>query len=374
VKTLQIYRGAMAFIVLQLVGLTIAGFFPSMVNYLPNRTYLTSETAPPPQNPRLQECLEGYLFSYYDEHGDALRASVDKVRTLNLDYLPDDRRKFLRESLDMALNTFALVAQVRQTSAAREDYAPSYRPAHLEVRRLQAEMRKIDEDIITLDKERVRLSRVQEPPEDQIQNLAEDIEALKAKKKTLDEGIPATWKQTRKRYVDLANAEKRARGNYRRNVDSAYQAVTELRNEITGAEALAALDGRLAALEQVIAEDPPEQAMETIKEIERALNELKGIGKIKSPLSKARRALKAKGDKEADREKAGRLLAEARQRFALEVAWRQTAVEKMAPALASYDDAIRGSIGLRLQKRLTTDQAAEIASCLSVPRDISLNF
>ena len=37
VKTLQIYKGAVAFIILQLVGLTIAGFFPSLVNYLPNR-------------------------------------------------------------------------------------------------------------------------------------------------------------------------------------------------------------------------------------------------------------------------------------------------------------------------------------------------
>ena len=43
VKTLEIYRGAAVFIVLQLVGLAIAGTFPSLVNYLPNRVYLSSD-------------------------------------------------------------------------------------------------------------------------------------------------------------------------------------------------------------------------------------------------------------------------------------------------------------------------------------------
>ena len=63
VKTLEIYRGAAVFIVLQLIGLAIAGTFPSLVNYLPNRVYLGSETAPPPMNPKLQHCLEEYVFA-----------------------------------------------------------------------------------------------------------------------------------------------------------------------------------------------------------------------------------------------------------------------------------------------------------------------
>ena len=62
VKTLQIYKGAVAFIGLQLLGLAIAGAYPSLVNYLPNKTHLTSETAPPPSNPKLQQCLENYIF------------------------------------------------------------------------------------------------------------------------------------------------------------------------------------------------------------------------------------------------------------------------------------------------------------------------
>ena len=64
VKTLDMYKGVVPFIVLQIVGLGIVGFNPSLVNYLPTKTFLSSETAPPPKNPRLQLCLEDYLFDF----------------------------------------------------------------------------------------------------------------------------------------------------------------------------------------------------------------------------------------------------------------------------------------------------------------------
>jgi hypothetical protein len=46
----------------------------------------------------------------------------------------------------------------------------------------------------------------------------------------------------------------------------------------------------------------------------------------------------------------------------------------MLPGLITYDNAIKNNIGLRLQERLTSEQAAEIAICKSVHRDISLAF
>ena len=45
VKTLDMYKGVVPFIGLQLLGLTIVGFNPSLVNYLPTSTFLSSETA-----------------------------------------------------------------------------------------------------------------------------------------------------------------------------------------------------------------------------------------------------------------------------------------------------------------------------------------
>ena len=62
VKTISMYQGVVAFIGLQLLALVIVGLTPSLVNYLPNRISLTSDTAPPPVNPRLQYCMERYVF------------------------------------------------------------------------------------------------------------------------------------------------------------------------------------------------------------------------------------------------------------------------------------------------------------------------
>ena len=42
--------------------------------------------------------------------------------------------------------------------------------------------------------------------------------------------------------------------------------------------------------------------------------------------------------------------------------------------LRKYNLVIRNNIGLRLQSRLTKEQAKFVASCNSIHRDISLNF
>ena len=46
----------------------------------------------------------------------------------------------------------------------------------------------------------------------------------------------------------------------------------------------------------------------------------------------------------------------------------------MAPALLSYDMAIRDSIGLRMQKRMSLDLATTVSACMSSHKDISLQF
>ena len=61
IKTISIYKGVVPFIILQLIALGIVGAFPSLVNYLPNRFYLSSFNAPPPVNPKLEYCVENYL-------------------------------------------------------------------------------------------------------------------------------------------------------------------------------------------------------------------------------------------------------------------------------------------------------------------------
>ena len=61
VKTIQMYKGVIPFITLQLLALGVVGFYPFLVNYLPNRVNFLSETSPPPKNPKLQYCIEKYM-------------------------------------------------------------------------------------------------------------------------------------------------------------------------------------------------------------------------------------------------------------------------------------------------------------------------
>ena len=65
---------------------------------------------------------------------------------------------------------------------------------------------------------------------------------------------------------------------------------------------------------------------------------------------------------------------QALERFRAELAWRSRAATELAPGLAAYDLAIRDTIGVRQQDRLTGEQASALSGCLAVHRDISLNF
>ena len=102
-----------------------------------------------------------------------------------------------------------------------------------------------------------------------------------------------------------------------------------------------------------------------------ALRTVPETSAINSPLSKARRLFRSDTP---DREEAAKLLAQSLERFAEEVAWRLEAAERLGAPLNAYNAAIADTIGLRLQERLSTEQAADIAACLSHHRDISLDF
>jgi len=371
VKTLHIYRGAIAFILLQLAGLAIAGYWPSLVNYLPYRTYLTSDTAPPPMNPRLQECIEEYVFNVYNEAGDEIRASIDQASGLDFTYLPEHRRTKMAESFDQARNTFLLADAVRDARTAIADYIPDYRPLHIEVRSLQTRIRDLEKQLEVLEKSRNLATREDVVDEQALEQIVNNIERVSGRKAELEASIPAQWQQAREGYNDLNKAVKKTRVAYRNNVDQAYQAIAEIRGVIAATDALAALEADLNGLEAVIRNEQPEQAMASIKAVGGAFNEVDGASHIGSKISKTRRALKGKN---ADPEKALALLNEAKDLFAMELSWRRQASDRLAADLADYDDAIKGTIGIRLQKRLTTEQAKEVASCQAHHKDISLNF
>jgi tripartite ATP-independent transporter DctM subunit len=370
VKTTQIYKGAAAFIVLQLVGLAIAGAFPSLVNYLPNKTHLVSETAPPPSNPRLQECLEDYLFAEYDSNGAEIRESIEHIQTTSLSYLPDEYQQRLSESYRQAAASFDLVAAVRVAEQNLEDYSPDYRPQHLEVRGIEKEIRRLASESEELEQQRLRISYSDNPDQTRIDAILAAISEREAVQQELKASIPGTWEDARARFVTLAKAEKSARLKYRQNVDGSYGAIVMVQTMISQTEALAGLQDQAESLIELVREKTAKEGLDAVKAFAIEIDKLTETYRITSKLARAKRALRGNNP---DKDKALDNILQAAEILQSEIEWRQRAAD-LASDLQEYDTAISSTIGMRMQQRLTGEQAESIASCLAVHKDISLHF
>ena len=371
VKTTQIYKGAVAFIGLQLIGLGIAGYFPPLVNYLPFSTYLTSENAPPPINPRLQECMRNEIFDYYDDNRNELTTAIERARGLDLSVLPNDRQDSLREGFEAAGETFAKVEAVRLAEAARDAYASEYRPIHTAVRDIQKDMARREAALETVRDQLSSERRADEPNEELIAQLRAEIEAEEQSIEAQGENLPAEWEPANARWAELNSAYDKAVREYNMTVDAAYQPLPDLRKLLDGAQTLAEFEPRFDELVAAVNTQSAEEAETTLKAASDALGDMDGVSKIKSQVYKAYKAMKPGREKP---EKALEFIAEARELFAEEVAWRQTAANQLSEGLNAYDEAISDSIGLRLQARLPHGLAKDIALCQSHHKDVSLSF
>lgn len=371
VKTIQMYAGVVPFIALQLTGLAIVGLWPSLVNYLPNRVYLTSETAPPPKNPRLSMCIEDMLFKQYAAQGDTLRGAIAAGEALDITYVPDNQRKKLERGLQSAGDTFARVEDVKKTDAAVAAYTPEYSPVHHRARRIERDIRRIGVLATKRDDDLRRATRDSTGDESVLEEIRADIAELNSQADALRTTLPADWQEQRKRYVALSGAAKKARGQYRRTVDEAYEPIAETIQIIGGADTLAAIGDKLKTLDATLASKPLEEAVLAFRGAEKLFNGISGVSHVKSRFSRARRDLTRR---EPNIERAKKSLAQGLERYAVELAWRQRAAKELLPGLVTYEAAIRDSIGLRSQSRLNSDQAVDVAGCLSIHRDISLNF
>ncbi len=371
VKTTQIYKGAVAFIALQLAGLGIAGYFPSLVNYLPNRTSLTADTAPPPNNPKLQQCIEEDMFPYYAENRPMLMGAIGTLRNVDLVALPDDWREDVSRSLDAAEAVFANVEEAEASGAALAAFSEQYRPLHHQVRRIQKRLKNSEAELTDAQREFGRLSRLESPQSAQIEILGDMIASLETEIAQLRESLPAGWETEYGQYRELAKVNKAALGKYRRSADASYAPIAELHTLLMGTEALEAAAPVFAGVDDIINTESAPMALELIKEREDALSDIAGVSHIKSGLSKARRALR--GDN-PDREKALAAYVLAQQAYEDELRWRRQAQAELLDPLNAYEQTIRDSLGLRLQENLPVDKAEAVAACLSQHRDISLNF
>ncbi|MEO0798416.1 MAG: TRAP transporter large permease subunit [Pseudomonadota bacterium] len=364
VTTVNMYKGVVPFIALQLSALVIVGNYPPLVNYLPTRLSLLSETAPPPKNPRLQKCIEEHVFSRYDADGDNIKAAIAAAKQLDVSYFPRSAKRDFEGALKKADEVFQRLETIKTASAAVEAAKPGYQPLHIEVRALERDMRKFRREIEAMDRIARRRTTAPEERAKLEARIAKDQEEIKK----LQARVPSNWDTDHKAFVELQKTDTNARRQYRRAADDAYAPIAELRATVAGAEALAALKPKVVGLEARLAGATKKSFTKIVRAVERELREIEGTNGIRRLLSRARRAGPDKIDDARDN------LAKAVAALDEDVAWRTRAASAFAADLDAYYDAIKGTIGLRQQPRLPRGPALAVAACQANHRDISLSF
>ena len=371
VRTLDMYKGVIPFIALQLLALAIVGYYPTLVNYLPARVSLTSQTAPPPVNPRLQPCMEELLFATYERDGERLRSAMDELTSMDLTALSEDAREAVEDSLESARSVFGMIEEVKAAQAEAEAFAVDYRPLHADVSNLQRLIRQIETELEGLERDASHMAANPNASDAAKARLADRKALLENERQSIEAQIPADWDEKHKAYLQLAGAENRARMQYRRAADDSYEGIAEVRLLLAQADTIAAIRPEIEALRPLVDNAGGAEVQEAIKLVEERLGALDGASDIRSPLSKARRAMKPGQE---NREEASALLDESLAAQAVEAEWRSNAAAAIGEELDSYEATIRDSLGLRQQSRLGEEMAKEVAACMAHHRDISLNF
>ena len=367
VRTVQMYKGVIAFITLQLIALVVVGVYPPLVNYLPNRVSFLAETSPPPRNPKLQICLESYVSEQL-AGSDATRNAISAARALDLSALPKSLRGDVEDGFEAAEKALTQLDAAFEAAGVVEVASAEYRPQLTHVRGLQKDIRKLAEEAEALSR---RIGRMRDEADaEERTRLEAELAVLEAQIEEIRTGIPEEWEEVHANFAKLVKAEDSARNLYRRSADASYEDVAEVLAVLRGNAGFAALEEQLAALRGVIETAPEEEAEAAVDALADLFGDVEGARDVRSPLSKARRALKPGS---ADRENALEEYEKALEAYAEQKAWRAEA-EGLVPGLTAYLDGIRGTLGARLQDRFTREQALYMAACSSHHVDVSLNF
>ncbi|MGB2302864.1 MAG: C4-dicarboxylate ABC transporter permease, partial [Candidatus Puniceispirillaceae bacterium] len=326
--------------------------------------YLSSFNAPPPQNPRLQQCVEDYLAEALTQNQQSIADSIAMLGTVNLDILP---KKVAGKISDAQKNAGAVIGHLEDVQGAEAVLAEAtitYASFHSDVRAIERDIRKLETQI----KRKKREALAARTEEDK-QHITEEIEEAMARQQALEESIPAEWEGAAKDYQAKQKVLNTANRKYRRAMDDSFANVDEVIGLINASDALKAYQPRLDEHIAALATMSNEDRQLALKEAEKEVGAITGGSGIKSLLSKARRAYK-----KDDNAKAEGFLADAKSQMTNELAWRADAVTSVLPLLESYQAQTADTIGLRGQDRLPSFLVPRISTCRSQHRDISLQF
>ena len=367
VKTVQMYRGVIPFIILQLIGLGIVAAAPQIVNYLPNRSSMLSETAPPPRNPGLQYCLDTYTIARIEDERQSIDAALASARALDVSALPTELRDGLSAAYGDVDLAIAKIDEIAARSAAVQEAAPAYRPVLRLVRGIEEDIRELEDELGDL---RIGMRR-ERGNEAEVARLAGIVAEREAEVAALQAAIPADWEDVYARFQGLLDAEETARRDYRLAGSRSFEAVAGIRDMIAAAPGYAALDDTISGIGEVLRSGGAEAVAVAAGAASTEAAALPGGGTIAALLTDLRRA--AERAETTPRELAN-LTAQAGELVTAERDWIERVPDQTLSGLEDYLAMNAPIFGARVQPDLTRDQALWIARCRSVHRDVSIYF
>ena len=365
IKTTEIWKGASVFIFLQLVGLGIVGYFPQLVNYLPLRSYYSSEVAPPPINPKLQECLFDYTYDKYTLTFAETNNLITKINSYNLSFIPETQSKKISDMISGIGSSKNLIDEVKISESNFNDYSINYKPLHTKVRRLEKEIYKKLNKIEKIKKE-IRLEI--DPTE--IEKLDSEILEYQNEIENIKMTIPSNWESENSEFNNILNEYNKTKLKYNKTVDNSFNELMEFIEIFKNLEGLFLIEDSFDKIFNKI-EKEDENISDQLKEFERKFNKFNQVSNIKKPIKNARKLLKKNYDKKSE---ALELIMESKLIYEKEIFWRLKAKDILLEDFILLSKLGEETFGLRKQDSLNKEQAVYLARCKSSHEDISLYF
>ena len=183
--------------------------------------------------------------------------------------------------------------------------------------------------------------------------------------------IPENWASKNKEFEIIKKAKNTQTKRYKKNVDEAYDNLDQIATFIKDHEKLNELSPDINNLRIDINNENYKNSISIIDSLFEKFGEISGTEELANKLDDLYSLLDSE---EIEKNKILDASLEALNLFDKEVKWRKDASQNLLPKLEKYNLIIKNNIGLRLQSRLTKEQAKFVASCNSIHRDISLNF
>ena len=315
VKTIQMYKGVIPFIILQLIALSIVGIYPTLVNYLPNRVSYLSENSPPPRNPKLQLCIEEYVTVNYLDQTNKIEREINNLKSLNFSKLNSQYNKIITTSI-------------------------------IDVEKAISSLKDANEINIVISKE-------------------------KEKYFTHKDNKLKNWEKISSDFKFLVKSEQKKRLEYRRLADTSFTKLNTLNYLFKNVEIYEGLNDEFSQILKNINSLENKTMSKKIKEFSKKINQIPYNEKIVKNLRKASRELNKKN---TDLNLVRTLIEKEYKEYNDKLVSLKKVDINVIQKLNNYLKFVSNNVALRQQSKLPRNVALYLAKCNSEHRDLSIYF